>query len=59
MNKKTKGKKTGASAKKLRKAKAEFEKIQKEIQPFIKNKPFKQFSTAGAWENSPGLNSYE
>ena len=30
-------------------AKESFQKMQKEIEPFIKRKPFKQHSTTGKW----------
>lgn len=37
------------------KAKENFLKIQKEIEPFIKRKPFKQHSTAGKWSETENL----
>ena len=33
-------------------AKEDFQKMQKEIEPFIKRKPFKQYSTTGQWHES-------
>ena len=33
-------------------AKESFQKMQKEIEPFINRKPFKQYSTTGQWHES-------
>ena len=37
------------------KAKKDFQKMQKEIEPFIKQKPFKQYSTTGQWHETANL----
>lgn len=37
------------------KARKSFLKMQKEIEPFIKRKPFKQHSTAGEWSATENL----
>lgn len=37
------------------KAKENFLKMQKEIEPFIKRKPFKQHSTTGKWRETENL----
>ncbi len=37
------------------KAKEGFQKMQKEIEPFIKRKPFKQHSTTGKWRETENL----
>jgi len=37
------------------KAKEDFQKMQKEIEPFIKRKPFKQYSTIGQWRETTNL----
>lgn len=37
------------------KAKEGFQKMQKEIEPFIKRKPFKQYSTTGQWRETTNL----
>ena len=36
-------------------AKEDFQKMQKEIEPFIKRKPFKQYSTTGQWHETANL----
>ncbi|MBA7550476.1 hypothetical protein ES705_42992 [subsurface metagenome] len=37
------------------KAKEDFQKMQKEIEPFIKRKTFKQYSTTGQWHETANL----
>ncbi len=51
MNKKTvtSQKSKDVKKKRLLEAKREFQKIQKEIEPFIKRRNFKRHSTAGKW----------
>ena len=37
------------------KAKESFKKMQKEIEPFIERKPFKQHSTTGKWRETASV----
>ena len=42
-------------ARKLDKARKEFERLQREIEPFIKKRPLTRWSTAGRWRHSESL----
>jgi hypothetical protein len=57
MNKKIKPKEKPSKEKQKRilEAKESFQKIQEEIAPFIKQRKFKEYSTAGEWRETSSL----
>ena len=56
MNKKKSArKKTTAGQKRLAVAKKDFDRIREEIKPFVKRRKFREYSTAGDWQQTSTL----